>query len=234
MAAVGRALEMENDPDSVGEAHVGEADDVDGHWPGMPLEIDQEAPTTPPTIVFENSVGSGFGLGVTVDELASIAGALHAADVPDDRVGFCLDTAHAWGAGYELSDPAVTDTLLDELDRRIGLHRLRLIHVNDSRSEIGSRSDRHEHVGAGRIGEPGLAHVLRHPRLAHATYILETPGMDEGYDAINLSRALALARDVPLAPLPPGAFTLRSGRARAATPVDPPADSEASAAADTT
>ena len=241
VAAVGRALEMENDPDSVGEAHVGEADDVDGQWPGMPLEIDLEATTTPPMIVFENSVGSGFGLGVTVDELASIAGAMHAADVPDDRIGFCLDTAHAWGAGYELSDPAVTDTLLDELDRRIGLHRLRLIHVNDSRSELGSRSDRHEHVGAGRIGEPGLAHVLRHPRLAHATYILETPGMDEGYDAINLSRALALAGDAPLAPLPPGAFTLRSGRARAATPVDPPAtrvdppaDSEASAAADTT
>src|SRR5439155_9843350 len=117
VAAVGRALEMENDPDSVGEAHVGEADDVDGQWPGMPLEIDLEATTTPPMIVFENSVGSGFGLGVTVDELASIAGALHAADVPDDRVGFCLDTAHAWGAGYELSDPAVTDKLLDELDR---------------------------------------------------------------------------------------------------------------------
>jgi deoxyribonuclease IV len=223
VAAVGRALEVENDPDSVGEADVGEVDDVDGHRPGRPLEVDREAPTIPPIIVLENSVGSGFGLGVTVDELASIAAALRAADVPDDRIGFCLDTAHAWGAGYELSDPTVTDELLDDFDRRIGLDRLRLIHFNDSRSELGSRSDRHEHVGAGRIGEAGLAHVLRHPRLVHATYILETPGMDEGYDAINLGRALALARGAPLEPLPPGAFTLRSSRARAATPVDPPA-----------
>jgi deoxyribonuclease IV len=247
VAAIGGALEVEDDQDPVGEADEGHDDDDgdDGRGPGHPPAIDPapatnrapaepDVPTPRPIIVLENSVGSGFGLGATVDELASIAEALHGAGVADDRIGFCLDTAHAWGAGYELSDPAVTDELLDGIDRRIGLDRLRLIHLNDSRSELGSRSDRHEHVGAGRIGEAGLAHVLRHPRLAHVTYILETPGMDEGYDAINLARALALARGAPLAPLPPGAFTLRSSRTRAATPVEPASDGETAPAAVTT
>jgi deoxyribonuclease-4 len=193
---------------------------------GDPALGDPSAQPAPATIALENSVGSGFGLGTTMDELAAIADALADAGVPDERIGFCLDTAHAWGAGYALSDPAAIDALLDDFDRRIGLGRLHLIHLNDSRSERGSRMDRHEHVGAGRIGEAGLAHVLRHPRLAGATYILETPGMDEGYDAINVARAVALARGEPLEPLPPGAFTLRGSRVRAATPVDPPADGE--------
>ena len=96
-----------------------------------------------------------------------------------------------------------------------------LLHLNDSRSELGSRLDRHEHLGAGRIGAAGLGHVLRHPHLAGATVILETPGMDVGYDAINLARALALDRDEPLAPLPPEAFALHGSRARAATPARP-------------
>jgi deoxyribonuclease IV len=174
-----------------------------------------------PLITLENSVGAGFGLGVDVDELTTIADALGAAGIPDGRVAFCLDTAHAWGAGHDLSDPGATDALIADFDRRIGLGRLVLVHLNDSRSERGSRMDRHEHLGAGRIGEAGIAYLLRHPSLTGAAYILETPGMDEGYDAINLDRARALARGEPVAPLPPGAFTLRSSRARAATPVDP-------------
>jgi deoxyribonuclease-4 len=200
--------------------------DVDGGDPGsddVPAAVPLTEPASPAVIVLENSVGSGFALGTDVAELAAIADALRAAGVPDERIGFCLDTAHAWGAGYDLSDAAAIDDLLEDFDRRIGLRRLRLIHLNDSRSERGSRLDRHEHLGAGRIGVAGLAHVLRHPRLRHATYILETPGMDEGYDAINLARAVALARGEPLEPLPPGAFSLRSSRVRAAAPVDPPA-----------
>ena len=89
-------------------------------------------------------------------------------------------------------------------------------HLNDSKSELGSHMDRHEHVGAGQIGEAGMAHLLRHPLLAGVTYFLETPGMDEGYDAINIARALALAAGRPLEPLPPGAMTVRGSRARSA------------------
>jgi deoxyribonuclease IV len=167
-----------------------------------------DAPT-PTMLVLENSAGSGGGLGTSVEELASIAGKIAALGIADDRVGFCIDTAHAWGAGIDLADPSAIDDFIAAFDDRIGLGRLVLIHLNDSRSERGSRADRHEHLGAGRIGPDGLAHVLRHPGLAHVTYLLETPGMDVGYDAINLARARDLAAGTPLGPLPPEAFELR-------------------------
>jgi deoxyribonuclease IV len=177
-------------------------------------------------LILENSAGGGYGIGATVEELAGIADAIAARGIPAGRVGFCLDTAHAWAAGYRLSDPESTDVLLADFDARIGLERLRIIHLNDSKSALGSHMDRHEHVGAGQIGEIGMAHILRHPRLGHVTYYLETPGMDEGYDAINMARAVALAEGRPLEPLPPGAMTLRGSRARTA----PEPDAEASPA----
>jgi deoxyribonuclease-4 len=176
-----------------------------------------------PTVVLENSSGGGNGYGSTIEELASILDALGAGGVPRDAVAICLDTAHLWGAGYDLTDPAVVDEVFGTFDARIGLERLAMVHLNDSRSEPGSRSDRHEHIGAGRIGAEGLGTVLRHPALAGKPVYLETPGMDEGYDAVNLARARALLDGDPLAPLPPEAFHLpprhRSRRpARAASP----------------
>jgi deoxyribonuclease IV len=176
-----------------------------------------DPPEAPPAmLVLENSAGSGGGLGTSVDELAGIAAGLSGLGIPDERVGFCLDTAHAWGAGIDMGSPAAIEDLVGAFDDRIGLRRLVMVHLNDSRSELGSRTDRHEHLGAGRIGPAGLAHVLCHPGLAHATFFLETPGMDEGYDAINMGRARALAAGRPLEPLPDGAFQLR-GSARART-----------------
>jgi deoxyribonuclease-4 len=170
----------------------------------------------PAMLVLENSAGSGGGLGTSIDELAGIASAVAAHGVRPERVGFCIDTAHAWGAGIDVATPSAVDDLVSAFDDRIGLERLVMIHLNDSRSERGSRADRHEHLGAGRIGPAGLARVLRHPGLARAAYLLETPGMDEGYDAINMARARALAAGTELAPLPAGAFQLR-GSAKART-----------------
>ena len=175
-----------------------------------------DAPARTTMLVLENSAGSGGGLGTNVHELARIAAAVSALGVPAERIGFCLDTAHAWGAGIDMSRPSEIDDLVATFDARIGLERLVMVHLNDSRSERGSRTDRHEHLGAGRIGPAGLAHVLCHPGLQDATFLLETPGMDEGYDAINLRRARALAAGVPMEPLPDGAFQLR-GSARART-----------------
>src|SRR5206468_4239529 len=103
-----------------------------------------------PMVVLENSAGSGFGLGVDVTELAEVAEASAARGIPDARLGFCLDTAHAWGAGIDLAHPEAVDAFLEEFDARIGLRRLVMIHLNDSKSERGSRLDRHEHIGAGR------------------------------------------------------------------------------------
>ena len=171
-------------------------------------------------IVLENSAGGGFGLGVDVAELAGIAEAAAARGLPDARLGFCLDAAHAWGAGIDLAHP--------ERDRRLP-RRLR-------------RTDRAEAAGHGppqrlqvrawlaprpsrarrgrRIGAVGLGHLVRHPDLAHATYYLETPGMDEGYDAVNMARARDLLAGRPLADLPPEAMELRGSRARTAPPED--------------
>jgi deoxyribonuclease-4 len=182
-----------------------------------PFDVGPEVATgAPAMLVLENSAGSGGGLGTSVAELSAIASAIEARGIAPERVGFCIDTAHAWGAGIDVATPSAVDDLVSEFDAEIGLRRLVMIHLNDSRSERGSRTDRHEHLGAGRIGPAGLARVLCHPDLAHAAYLLETPGMDEGYDAINLERARALAAGRPLASLPDGAFQLR-GSANART-----------------
>jgi len=158
------------------------------------------------------------------------AEAVAARGIAARRVGFCIDTAHAWAAGIDLSDPDAIDAFLSDFDERIGLDRLVMFHLNDSKSELGSRLDRHEHLGAGRIGVSGLRHLLRHPALGHAVYYLETPGMDDGYDAINLARAHDIAAGRPLADLPPGAMTLRGSRARTGPapdePQEPPKASE--------
>ena len=102
---------------------------------------------------------------------------------------------------------------LRQFDEHIGLDRIVLVHLNDTRAGLASRTDRHEHLGAGRIGPTGLGHVLRHPGLVHAPAIIETPGMDVGYDAINLDRARALLAGRVLDPLPAEAFDL-AGSAR--------------------
>jgi deoxyribonuclease-4 len=97
--------------------------------------------------------------------------------------------------------------VVDRFADLIGLDRLAMMHLNDSRSLLGSRADRHEHVGAGQIGPVGLGSLLRDPRLAGITFIMETPGVDEGYDAVNMRRARLLwggADELPL--LPPKAF----------------------------
>jgi deoxyribonuclease IV len=172
-------------------------------------------------LVLENAAGGGFCVGASVEELAEIAEAIARRGIGEERVGFCLDTAHLWGAGYAVSDPDETDRLLDAFDRLLGLRRLTMMHLNDSKAEVGSQVDRHEHIGAGGIGEQGMAHIIRHPRLQHVPTYLETPGMDEGYDAVNVGRVLALARGEALEPLPPGASTVRSSRARSAPQLEP-------------
>jgi len=174
-------------------------------------------------VVLENSPGSGFGIGTDVTELAAICAAIAARGIERERVGFCLDAAHAWAAGFDLSLPEVTDALLADFDARIGLDRLVMVHLNDSKSELGSRLDRHEHLGAGRIGATGLRHLLTHPSLAHVTYYLETPGMDDGYDAVNMARALDLAAGRELETLPPEAFELSRDRSNAAPSLEDPA-----------
>jgi deoxyribonuclease IV len=174
-------------------------------------------------LVLENSAGGGFGLGSTIEELAAIADAVAASRVAPERVGFCLDAAHAWSAGFAMDRPDGVDALLESFDRRIGLDRLVMVHLNDSKSERGSNLDRHEHVGAGRIGEVGLGHLVRHPSLRRVAFYCETPGMDQGYDRVNVERAFDLLAGRPLRPLPPGAMRVRSASRSRSAPAPEPA-----------
>jgi deoxyribonuclease-4 len=176
-----------------------------------------------PMLVLENSAGGGNTMGSTVEGLADIAEAIAARGVANERVGFCIDAAHAWGAGYRISEPDEVDVLVERFDALLGVERLVMVHLNDTRSGLGSRMDRHEHVGAGQIGPAGLRQLLIQPRLARATFYLETPGMDHGYDVINMTRALALAAGRELEELPPEAFELRRERSRSA-PADDATD----------
>ena len=171
---------------------------------------------SPPSVwlVLENSSGGGDLLGSRVEELALI---LEGVGAGSDTLGFCLDTAHLWGAGYDISSAEGACAVVDRFEELIGLDRLPMVHLNDSRSLLGSLADRHEHVGAGQIGAVGLGAFLRDPRLASTTFIMETPGTDEGYDAVNLRRAYQLwngAIELPV--LPPKAFKTNRRSTRAA------------------
>jgi deoxyribonuclease-4 len=162
-------------------------------------------------LVLENSAGGGDTLGGTVEELAAILEAVP--PTGSRQLAFCLDTAHLWGAGYDISAAEGATSVLDRFDELIGLDRLALVHLNDSRSQLGSRGDRHEHIGAGRIGVAGLAAFLRDPRLPGRTaLVMETPGVDEGFDAVNMRRSWLLYGGADTLPiLPPRAF--RTSRA---------------------
>jgi deoxyribonuclease-4 len=169
-----------------------------------------------PRLVLENSAGGGDGIGGSVEELAGIQEAIVRAGGRLERTGFCLDTAHAWGAGYDIASPEGVDALLTGLVRAIGGGRLAMAHLNDSRSHRGSHTDRHEHVGAGLIGAAGLRSVLEHDALRGIPFYLETPGMDEGYDALNMERVRQLLAGETLPDLPRAAFAARGSRSRTA------------------
>ena len=167
-------------------------------------------------LVLENSSGGGDMLGSSVEELARI---LEGVGADHGGLAFCLDTAHLWGAGYDISGAEGATAVIDRFEELIGLDRLALVHLNDSRSELGSRADRHEHIGAGRIGPLGLGALLRDSRLHEATFIMETPGADDGWDAVNMRRALLLwggATELPA--LPPKAFRTNRRSTRVVRP----------------
>ena len=168
-----------------------------------------------PLVVLENLSGGGDAIGVTIEELAAILDSAAARGI-DDRIGFCLDVAHLWGAGYDVADPIEIDDLLDRFDRLIGISRLVMVHLNDSVSGRGSRHDRHAGLGDGQIGRAGLAHFLCHSKLGHVAYYLETPGMDAGLDAVNVARLNDLVAGRPLTVANPAAADVAAADVAAA------------------
>jgi deoxyribonuclease IV len=137
-------------------------------------------------LCMENTAGAGATIGRSVAELAVLCDA--AGGHP--RLGICLDSCHWWASGVDVSDPAALDAALAELDEIVGLERLRLLHVNDSQTPLGSNRDRHELVGRGSIGD-GLATFLGHPAFGKLAAIVET-WEDRGPETEDLDRMRAL------------------------------------------
>jgi deoxyribonuclease-4 len=149
----------------------------------------------PPLVLLENTAGQGQELGWRLQHLEWI---IALSGVP---LGLCLDTAHAWGAGYDLGSPQGVARLLAEVARGPGLDALKLIHLNDSRAPCNARRDRHWHLGRGAIGLAGLRHFLSHPWLKPEAAILETPKQHQGQEWVNLLVARSLVAGMPLLPV---------------------------------
>lgn len=132
-------------------------------------------------ILLENTAGQGTSVGSRFAELKSILDLC-----PDLPLGVCVDTAHLFAVGHDLCRPAGLDGALAEIAQTVGLERVFVVHVNDSKSAMGSRLDRHEHIGKGKIGVEAFRRILNHPLLAGRAFILETPIDRPGDDRRNV------------------------------------------------
>ncbi len=144
------------------------------------------------TLLLENSAGAGDTAGARFEELQRVLEAAAAASLRLP-LGVCLDTAHMWGAGYDLSSGPRVRAVFDDFERLVGLERLSLIHLNDAAAELGSRKDRHEHIGCGLMPPAGLRAVAREPRLRAVPMIMETPGKSRPTDGQRMEDLWRLA-----------------------------------------
>jgi len=136
------------------------------------------------TLLLEAGAGAGHTIGSTFNELVDIFACLPT-DLPP--IGVALDTAHMWAAGYDISTKEKLEAVLNDFDRTLGLARLKLVHLNDTRKLLGSKVDRHWHIGEGNIGVEGFRAIVNHPALANLPGIVETPGTELEQDARNLN-----------------------------------------------
>lgn len=132
-------------------------------------------------ILLENTAGQGECIGHRFEHLKEIIEAC-----PELALGVCLDTAHAFTAGYDIRSEDGLAATFESLERNVGLENVRAVHFNDSKADYNSRVDRHWHIGLGHIGSDALCRIARHPALAHAAFLLETPQDELGDDARNL------------------------------------------------
>lgn len=138
------------------------------------------------TILIESDAGSGTKLGGAFEHLATVL------DESTHDLGMCLDTAHAFAAGYDISTAAGVDETVAALASTVGLDRLAAIHLNDSKHACGTNKDEHAHIGEGEIGEAGMQAVINHPELATVPMVLETPTEDGRSFAWNIQKVRSL------------------------------------------
>ena len=138
-------------------------------------------------IVFEDTAGAGTTYGTTMAELGAILRELDELGVPREEAGICIDTCHAWAAGYDLSSAQGWHAMLEEVAATCGLDRLRWIHANDCKFGCGANKDRHEWIGQGCMGPDGFKAMVRLPELAAVNVVVEMPGEMPEKDAVNVA-----------------------------------------------
>ena len=151
--------------------------------------IHARVPAEASSLALETTAGQGTILGYRFEQLAAV---IEATKEPD-RIGVCLDTCHVFAAGYDIRTGAGYESMMDQFESIIGLDRLTAIHVNDSKKDLGSRVDRHEHIGKGFLGLEAFRLLMNDPRLIDRPLILETP-KDAACreDVVNLTALLKL------------------------------------------
>ncbi|MDH5461698.1 MAG: deoxyribonuclease IV [Candidatus Bathyarchaeota archaeon] len=140
-------------------------------------------------LLLENTAGTRNSTGSSFEDIEYIASRIE----NRGRVGVCFDTCHAFAAGYDLVSHGAVEHTLGRFDEVIGLEELRLVHLNDSKGGLGSRIDRHEHIGMGKIGESGFSNILK-SRFGQFPLILETPIDERRSDIENLNKVRRLAQ----------------------------------------
>ena len=150
------------------------------------------APRGGVTVLLENTVGSGAQIGGRFEELRAIRD--YAVQLMDVPVGYCLDTCHLLGAGYDVSSEAGLRETVRQAGRVLGIDNVKLMHANDSKTPLGSHIDRHANIGEGHIGKAGFRRILAHPKLRRLPFILETPVEHDGDDRRNLENLKKLWR----------------------------------------
>ncbi len=165
-------------------AHTGAG--VDGGLDNAASALDELEIPEGVTVLIESDAGSGTKLGGEFEHLAAVL------DRSEQELDVCLDTAHAFAAGYDLSTETGVNETIAEFDDVVGLDHLKCIHLNDSKHECGTNKDEHAHIGEGLIGEEGMRTLINHDNLADVPLVLETPNENGKGFAWNIDRVQEL------------------------------------------
>jgi deoxyribonuclease-4 len=141
-------------------------------------------------LLLENTAGEKNSVGSTFEHIRGIMDGINY----QNRIGICVDTCHAFAAGYELRTESGIRETITQFDKAIGIHNLKIIHLNDTKGDLGSRLDRHEHIGMGYLGEGAFRLILHHPVLSALPLICETPVDERRDDVGNIKKVRELSR----------------------------------------
>lgn len=147
------------------------------------------------TLLFENTAGAGSTIGRSLEELRKLSD-LAAVRLPFPT-GYCLDTCHLYASGFDVASEAGLKKTVSQVSAVLGLDRVPVIHVNDSKGALNSRLDRHANIGEGHIGLDGFRRILNHPKLRDKAFVLETPIDKPGDDQRNVDALKSLCQNSP-------------------------------------